>query len=119
MKYINWVGKSVQKRGGSRAGQEVGHWRRGGFRGRKHRRQHCPVSVGGWVRGWTNAILNDVGNNFSTEARKIHYDKKSSQGIYGKATPEETEFWILTKLCSFWKKKSTILNQVGHSSPKF
>ena len=24
------------------------------------------------------------------EARNIHYDKKTSQGIYGKATPEET-----------------------------
>ena len=31
-----------------------------------------------------------VGENFSREARSIHYDKKSSQGIYGKATPEET-----------------------------
>ena len=32
----------------------------------------------------------DVGNNFSQEARKIHYDKKNSKGIYGKATEEET-----------------------------
>ena len=24
------------------------------------------------------------------EARNIHYDKKKSKGIYGKATPEET-----------------------------
>ena len=31
-----------------------------------------------------------VGENFSQEARSIHYDKKTSQGIYGKATPEET-----------------------------
>ena len=31
-----------------------------------------------------------VGENFSQEARNIHYDKKTSQGIYGKATPEET-----------------------------
>tara|TARA_B100001123_G_C14408567_1_gene669836 strand:+ start:98 stop:514 length:417 start_codon:yes stop_codon:yes gene_type:complete len=31
-----------------------------------------------------------VGNNFPQEARSIHYDKKSSQGIYGKATSEET-----------------------------
>ena len=30
------------------------------------------------------------GENFTREARNIHYDKKSSQGIYGKATPEET-----------------------------
>ena len=31
-----------------------------------------------------------VGENFSREARSIHYDKKTSQGIYGKATAEET-----------------------------
>ena len=31
-----------------------------------------------------------VGENFSQEARSIHYDKKTSQGVYGKATPEET-----------------------------
>ena len=30
-----------------------------------------------------------VGDNFSKEARSIHYDKKTSTGIYGKATPEE------------------------------
>ena len=32
----------------------------------------------------------NVGENFTREARSIHYDKKKSQGIYGKATPEET-----------------------------
>ena len=32
----------------------------------------------------------NVGENFSKEARSIHYEKKTSQGIYGKATPEET-----------------------------
>tara|TARA_B100000579_G_C22845338_1_gene864013 strand:- start:1865 stop:2281 length:417 start_codon:yes stop_codon:yes gene_type:complete len=32
----------------------------------------------------------DVGDNFTHEARRIHYDKKDSKGIYGKATPEET-----------------------------
>ena len=32
----------------------------------------------------------NVGENFSREARSIHYEKKSSKGIYGKATPEET-----------------------------
>ena len=32
----------------------------------------------------------NVGENFTQEARSIHYDKKTSQGIYGKATPEET-----------------------------
>tara|TARA_Y100000588_G_C13758366_1_gene712876 strand:- start:219 stop:635 length:417 start_codon:yes stop_codon:yes gene_type:complete len=33
----------------------------------------------------------DVGDKFPQEARNIHYDKKTSKGIYGKATPEETE----------------------------
>jgi hypothetical protein len=31
-----------------------------------------------------------VGEKFTQEARTIHYDKKKSQGIYGKATHEET-----------------------------
>ena len=31
-----------------------------------------------------------VGENFTQEARSIYYDKKSSKGIYGKATQEET-----------------------------
>ena len=32
-----------------------------------------------------------VGDKFSQEARNIHYDKKTSMGIYGSATPEETK----------------------------
>ena len=32
----------------------------------------------------------NVGSNFAQEARNIHYDKKTSKGIYGQATPEET-----------------------------
>ena len=32
----------------------------------------------------------NVGENFSREARSIHYEKKTSQGIYGMATSEET-----------------------------
>ena len=32
----------------------------------------------------------DVGERFPQEARNIHYDKKTSKGIYGKATLEET-----------------------------
>ena len=32
----------------------------------------------------------DVGSRFAQEARSIHYDKKTSKGIYGNATPEET-----------------------------
>ena len=31
----------------------------------------------------------NVGENFAKEARSIHYEKKNSQGIYGKTTPEE------------------------------
>ena len=31
----------------------------------------------------------NVGDNFAREARSIHYEKKNSQGIYGKTTPEE------------------------------
>ena len=31
-----------------------------------------------------------VGDSFAQEARNIHYDKKKSKGIYGKATPEQT-----------------------------
>jgi len=32
----------------------------------------------------------NVGTKFAQEARNIHYDKKTSKGIYGSATPEET-----------------------------
>ena len=32
----------------------------------------------------------DVGERFPQEARNIYYDKKTSKGIYGKATPKET-----------------------------
>ena len=32
----------------------------------------------------------NVGDNFAQEARNIHYDKKTSKGIYGKATQKET-----------------------------
>tara|TARA_B110000438_G_scaffold255996_1_gene263161 strand:+ start:1253 stop:1528 length:276 start_codon:yes stop_codon:yes gene_type:complete len=32
----------------------------------------------------------NVGEDFPREARSIHYDKKKSKGIYGKATPQET-----------------------------
>ena len=31
----------------------------------------------------------DVGTNFAQEARSIHYNKKKSKNIYGKATSEE------------------------------
>ena len=41
-------------------------------------------------RRYIEKNCKNVGENFSQEARNIHYDKKTSQGIYGKATPEET-----------------------------
>ena len=41
-------------------------------------------------RKYIEKNCRDVGENFTKEARSIHYDKKTSQGIYGKATPEET-----------------------------
>ena len=42
------------------------------------------------IRKYIEKSCKNVGDNFSREARNIHYDKKSSKGIYGKATPEET-----------------------------
>ena len=42
------------------------------------------------VRKYIEKNCKNVGGNFTREARIIHYDKKTSQGIYGKATPEET-----------------------------
>ena len=42
-------------------------------------------------RRYIEKNCKDVGDNFPQEARSIHYDKKTSKGIYGKATPEETE----------------------------
>ena len=41
-------------------------------------------------RRYIEKNYKNVGENFSREARSIHYEKKTSQGIYGKATPEET-----------------------------
>ena len=41
-------------------------------------------------RRYIEKNCRNVGENFTQEARKIHYDKKTSKGIYGKATPEET-----------------------------
>ena len=40
-------------------------------------------------RKYIEKNCKNVGENFTREARSIHYDKKTSQGIYGKATPEE------------------------------
>ena len=41
-------------------------------------------------RKYVEKNCKDVGENFSQEARTIHYDKKTSKGIYGKASAEET-----------------------------
>ena len=41
-------------------------------------------------RKYIEKNCKNVGENFTREARSIHYDKKKSKGIYGKATPEET-----------------------------
>ena len=40
-------------------------------------------------RKYIEKNCRNVGENFTREARSIHYDKKTSEGIYGKATPEE------------------------------
>ena len=41
-------------------------------------------------RRYIEKNCKNVGNNFSQEARRIHYDKKESKGIYGQASTEET-----------------------------
>ena len=41
-------------------------------------------------RKYIEKNCENVGENFPQEARSIHYDKKTSKSIYGKATPEET-----------------------------
>ncbi len=45
------------------------------------------------IRELNNLIKENaeyVGDNFASEARSIHYDKKNVRSIYGKATEEET-----------------------------
>ena len=42
------------------------------------------------LRRYIEKNCKNVGDNFTREARNAYYDKKTSQGIYGKATPEET-----------------------------
>jgi len=41
-------------------------------------------------RKYIEKNCKNVGDNFTREARNIHYDKKTSKGIYGKASQEET-----------------------------
>ena len=40
-------------------------------------------------RKYIEKNCKNVGKDFSREARSIHYEKKTSQGIYGKATAKE------------------------------
>ena len=40
-------------------------------------------------RKYIEKNCRNVGENFSREARSIHYDRKTSKGIYGKTTLEE------------------------------
>ena len=42
------------------------------------------------LRRYIEKNCKNVGDNFPREARNIHYGKKTSKGIYGKATLEET-----------------------------
>ena len=41
-------------------------------------------------RKYIEKNCKNVGDNFPQEVRSLHYDKKTSEGIYGKASPEET-----------------------------
>ena len=41
-------------------------------------------------RKYIEKNCKNVGDKFPQEARSIHYDKKTLQGIYGRATPKET-----------------------------
>ena len=41
-------------------------------------------------RKYIEKNCKNVGENFSREARSIHYENKNSKGIYGRATAEET-----------------------------
>ena len=41
-------------------------------------------------RKYIEKNCKNVGEDFTKEARNIYYDKKTSQGIYGKATSAET-----------------------------
>jgi len=41
-------------------------------------------------RKYIEKNCKNVGDDFSREARSIHYENKKSTGIYGKASPKET-----------------------------
>ncbi len=42
-------------------------------------------------RRFVEKNYKNVGTDFAKEARAIHYDKKTSKGIYGSVSPDETE----------------------------
>ena len=43
------------------------------------------------IRGEIGKNYENVGTNFAEEARAIHYGEKPERGIYGSATPPETQ----------------------------
>lgn len=43
------------------------------------------------LRNYVEKNSEYVGENFASEARSIHYDKKNVRSIYGNATQEQTE----------------------------
>ena len=43
------------------------------------------------LRNYIEKNSEYVGDNFTSEARSIYYDKKDVRSIYGKATPEQTQ----------------------------
>ena len=43
------------------------------------------------LREYVEKNAEYVGDDFVSEARSIHYDKKNVRSIYGKATSEQTE----------------------------
>ena len=43
------------------------------------------------IRGEIGKNCENVGTNFAEEARAIHYGEKPERGIYGSATPPETQ----------------------------
>ncbi len=43
------------------------------------------------LRNYIEKNSEYVGDDFASEARSIHYDKKNVRSIYGKASPEQTE----------------------------
>ena len=42
------------------------------------------------IKSYVEKNCENVGDNFAQEARSIHYDNKTSKGIYGKASSAET-----------------------------